>query len=61
MLEAANANAYETGYRNAYANYQDLSRRYIAELNRPRIRVAPALVGLIGAVGVGVVIGSRIP
>ena len=61
VLEAANASAYETGYRNAYANYQDLSRRYIAELNRPRIRVAPALVGLIGAVGVGVVIGSQIP
>jgi hypothetical protein len=61
VLEAANAYAYETGYRNAYTNYQDLSRRYIAELNRPRIRVAPALVGLLGAVGVGVVIGSQIP
>ena len=49
LLEAANA-----------ASYQDLSRRYIAELNKPRIRL-PAIVGFVGAVGVGLVVGRVIP
>jgi hypothetical protein len=43
-----------------YASYQDLSRRYIAELNKPRIRL-PAIVGFMGAVGVGLVVGRMIP
>jgi uncharacterized protein YlxW (UPF0749 family) len=55
-LEAANAAAYATGYDAATASYQDLTRRYIAELNKPRIRL-PSLVGFVGAVGVGVVVG----
>jgi hypothetical protein len=33
-----------------------LSRRYVAELNKPRIRL-PSLVGFVGAVGLGVVVG----
>ncbi len=49
LLEAANA-----------AGYQDLSRRYIAELNKPRIRL-PSIVGFVGAVGVGIVVGRVIP
>ena len=52
----ATAAAYATGYGTAYASYQDLSRRYIAELNKPRIKL-PAIVGLVGAVGVGFVVG----
>ena len=48
-----------TSIATSYADASSL--RYIAELNGPRIRVAPAVVGLIGAVGVGVVIGSQIP
>ena len=44
----------------AYASYQDLSQRYIAELKKPRIRLG-SVIGLIGAAGVGVVIGSTIP
>jgi len=55
-LEAANLAAYATGYDAASASYQDLSQRYIAELHKPRIRL-PSLVGLVGAVGVGVVVG----
>ena len=43
-----------------YASYQDLSRRYIAELNKPRIRL-PSIVGFVGAVGVGIVVGRVIP
>jgi len=42
LLEAANA-----------AGHQDLTRRYIAELNKPRIRL-PTIVGF---VGVGFVVG----
>ena len=57
---AANAAAYATGYDAAYASYQDLSRRYIAELNKPRIRL-PSIVGFVGAVGVGIVGGRVIP
>ncbi len=45
LLEAANA-----------AGYQDLTRRYIAELNKPRIRL-PTIVGF---VGVGFVVGRVI-
>jgi uncharacterized small protein (DUF1192 family) len=55
-LEAANAAAYATGYDAASAGYQDLSRRYIAELEKPRIRL-PSLVRFVGAVGVGFVVG----
>ncbi len=59
-LEAANSSAYEAGYRAAYAGYQDLSQRHIAELKKPRIRLGSVL-GLIGAAGIGVVIGRSIP
>ena len=55
-LVAANAAAYATGYGTAYTSYQDLTRRYIAELNKPRIRL-PSIVGFVGAVGVGIVVG----
>jgi len=58
-LVSANAAAYATGYGAAYASYQDLSRRYIAELNKPRIRL-PSIVGFVGAVGVGIVVGRVI-
>ena len=50
-LEAANA-----------AGYQDLTRRYIAEHKKPRIRL-PSIVGFVGAVGavgVGLVVGRVI-
>ncbi|MBI2403214.1 MAG: hypothetical protein HYW06_05780 [Gemmatimonadetes bacterium] len=57
--EAA-AEAYQGGYRTAYATYQDLSKRHIAELKKPRIRLRSAL-GLLGAVGVGAVVGRAIP
>jgi len=56
----ATAAAYATGYDAAQASYQDLSRRYIAKLNKPRIRL-PSLVGLVGASGIGLVIGRTIP
>ena len=59
-LEAANAAAYQAGYHAAYAGYRDLSQRYIAELNKPRIRL-PSAIALLGAVGVGVVVGRAIP
>jgi hypothetical protein len=59
-LEAANAGAYQAGYQAAYAGYQDLSQRYIAELNKPRIRLG-SVIGLIGAAGIGLLIGTAIP
>jgi hypothetical protein len=59
-LEAANAAAYATGYGAAYASHQDLTRHYIAELNKPRIRL-PSIIGFVGAVGVGLVVGRVIP
>ena len=58
-LEAANAAAYAMGYDAASVSYQDLSRRYIAELEKPRIRL-PSLVGLVGAAGAGLVVGRVI-
>lgn len=58
-LVMANAGAYQAGYRAAYAGYQDLSRRYVAELKKPRIDI-PSPIGLIGAVAVGVVLGAMV-
>jgi len=45
-----------TAYDAATVSFQDLTRRYIAELEKPRIRL-PSLVGFVGAVGGGVVVG----
>jgi hypothetical protein len=59
-LESANAHAYQTGYQAAYASYQDLSERHIAELKKPRIRLGSAL-GVLGGAGVGVILGRAIP
>jgi len=59
MLAAANADAYETGYHAAFTGYQDLSRRYLAELKRPRIEIH-APIGLLGAAAVGLVVGRVI-
>jgi len=59
-LVAANADAYQTGYQAAFTSYQDLSKRHIAELSKPRIRLGSAL-GLLGAVSVGVVVGRVLP
>ncbi len=56
-LHAANVAAYATGYGTAYAGYQDLSRRYIAELNKPRITLGRS-IGLIAAIGAGFVLGA---
>jgi len=58
-LVAANSEAYQTGYQAAYASYQDLSKRHIAELKKPRIRLGAA-IGLVGAAGLGLVIGRAI-
>jgi hypothetical protein len=38
-LVAANADAYQAGYWAAYLGYKDLSKRRIAELKEPRIRL----------------------
>jgi hypothetical protein len=58
-LEAANAAAYRAGYEAAYAGYQDLSARYVAELRKPRITLGRS-VGLIAAAGAGLVLGVAI-
>ena len=59
-LVAANAAAYATGYDVAYASHRDLTRRYIAELNKPRFKL-PAIVGFVAPAGVGLAVGRVIP
>lgn len=59
-LVVANADAYQAGYQTAYTAYQDLSKRHIAELRKPKIRLGSAL-GIVGAAGVGVLVGRVIP
>ena len=59
-LEVANANAYQAGCEAAYASYQNLSRRHIAERKKPRIRLDRPLDSS-AAAGVGVVVGRAIP
>ena len=56
-LERASRLAFEAGYRGAYADYQDLSRRYVAELGKPRFTLGRT-AGLLAAVGAGVVLGA---
>jgi hypothetical protein len=51
-LEAANAHAYQSGYQSAYADYQDLSARYVAELRKPKITLGRS-IGLFAAAGAG--------
>ncbi len=46
-----------TAYGAAYASHQDLTRRYIAELNKPRITLGRS-IGLIAAIGAGFVLGA---
>jgi len=48
------------GFEAAYAGHQDLSKRHIAELRRPRIRLGSA-PGLLGGAGIGVLVGRAIP
>ena len=59
-LVAANAAAYSTGYDAAYTGHQQLTRRYIAELNKPRFKLQ-AIVGVVAAAGVGFVVGRVVP
>ena len=59
-LETANARAYQAGYEAAYAGYQDLSKRHIAELTKPRVRFGSAL-GILGWASLGVIVGRAIP
>ena len=55
-LVSANADAYQAGYHAAVAGYEDLTRRYVAELRKPRIDI-PTPLGLFGAAAVGLVVG----
>lgn len=57
--ETANLRAYEAGYQAAHTGYQDLSQRYVEELEKRRIKLG-STVGVLAALGVGEVIGSRI-
>ena len=59
-LQTANASTYQAGYDAAYASYQDLSKRHVAELKKPRIRLGSAL-GILGGASLGVLVGTAIP
>jgi len=59
-LVSANTVAYQAGYDAAYGSYQDQSRRYVAELQKSRFRLGSA-VGVLGAAGVGLIIGRAVP
>lgn len=58
-LEAAEALAYRAGYQSAYDSYGALSDRYVAELQKPRIRVGSALGFILGA-GTGMIAAELI-
>jgi hypothetical protein len=58
-LASANARAYAAGYEAAYTGYQDLSRRYVAELRRPRITVGRS-IQLVAAVGAGFLLAQAV-
>ena len=58
-LVAANAEAYQTGYQAAYAGYQDLSGRYVAQLRKPRITLGRS-IEVIAAAGAGFLLAGAI-
>ncbi|MBI2614715.1 MAG: hypothetical protein HYW52_03340 [Gemmatimonadetes bacterium] len=60
LQDQLRAAAYQTGYQTAFTSYQDLSKRHIAELSKPRIGLGSAL-RLLGAMGLGVVVGRALP
>ncbi len=55
-LAEARAEAWSIGYDSAYTRHQELTRRYVAALDRPRIRL-PGILGLAAAAGVGLMVG----
>jgi uncharacterized protein YhaN len=55
-LEHASRLAYDAGYRAAYAAHQDLTQRRVTELRTPRVTFGRT-VGLVAAVGAGVLLG----
>jgi uncharacterized small protein (DUF1192 family) len=58
-LEAAKSDAWSAGYAAANQAYEGLSRRYQAELRKPRLSLGPP-VGLAAGLGVGLLLGSLI-
>ncbi len=60
QLEVAKSLILEAGYGNAFGAYQGLSDRYIKELSKPRVSLGTTVGVCLGAVGVGVVIGTLI-
>lgn len=58
-LVTANARAYRAGYDAAYAGYRDVSGRYVAELQKPRLSLGRS-IGLIAAAGAGFILGRAI-
>jgi hypothetical protein len=58
-LTDAAALAYQAGYESAYDSYGAVSTRYIAELEKPRIRLGSALGFILGA-GAGIIVGELI-
>src|SRR5207237_1301582 len=43
LLQAANADAYRAGYQAAYSGNQEVSKKYVAELGKPRITFGSTL------------------
>lgn len=62
VLESEKAQAYKTGYDEAYTKYEDLNEKYINLLERPpSVELGLPKWGIIGAsVGAGVLIGTQI-
>ena len=59
LLQATNTNAYRAGYQAAYTGYLSISKRYVAELKKPRITFGSTF-RFVAAAGAGVLFGRAI-
>ncbi len=60
-LERENRQAYQKGYAEAFAKYEEINRKYIHRLENPQVKLGiPSATTLVGSAAVGFLVGSLV-